>query len=377
MANPLKKETVPAPELQNFVQHELVRTTLEEKEPFTSKVKRIATSLIGEDLAMDLGTANTLIFCKGKGIVLNEPSVIAVKEDSREPLAVGARAKQMYGKGAPIVQCIKPLKGGVIADFEMTHLMIKDFLSRVSGKFLIRKPRIVISVPTGITMVEKRAVIDAAASCGSGNIRLIEEPMAAAIGAGLDVCEPAANMIVDIGGGTTEIAVITLGSTAYTESVRVAGDEMDEAIQGYLRKAFNLHVGLFEAERIKQAIGSAMPMSEGREVVAFGRDLANGVPRELVLDDVVIREALKEPCQAIVEAVFRALEKTSPELAEDIIRKGVHLAGGGTLLAGLPERLSLETGLCFYRAAGPLTAIVRGTGKILEDKGELEKVCIS
>jgi len=333
--------------------------------------------LIGQDLAMDLGTANTLIYMRGHGIVLNEPSVVAVQEEDLKPVAVGTKAKGMYGKTSKAIRCVRPLKDGVIADFEMTHLMIKDFITRVSKKWQLRRPRLIISVPSGITMVEKRAVIDAALSSGAREIHLIEEPMAAAIGAGLKVNEPAGNMIVDIGGGTTEVAVISMGATSYSESVRIAGDEMDEAIEHYIRRAFNLQVGIFEAERIKLAIGSAMPMATSRETMIFGRDLASGVPREMLVDDSTIREALKDPVHAIVEAVFRALERTSPELAEDILRRGVYIAGGGALLAGLPERLSLETGLRFFRASDPLTAIVRGTGQVLEDFKEMQGVCIA
>jgi len=226
-------------------------------------------------------------------------------------------------------------------------------------------------------MVEKRAVIDAAMAAGARSINLIEEPMAASIGSGMPVMECSGNMIVDIGGGTTEVAVISLGGTVYSESVRIAGDEMDEAIEQFIRRAFNLQIGIFEAERIKLAIGSAMPMKKSRELLIFGRDLATGVPRELVVDDTTIRQALKAPVKAIVEAVFRALERTNPELAQDIVRKGIYLAGGGALLAGLPERLSLETKIRFRRAADPLTAIVRGTGTVLENFKELKTVLIS
>jgi rod shape-determining protein MreB len=269
------------------------------------------------------------------------------------------------------------MKDGVIADFEMTHLMIKDFITRVSRRWQLRRPRLIVSVPSGITMVEKRAVIDAAMTSGARAVHLIEEPMAAAIGAGIPVQEVGGNMIVDIGGGTTDVAVISLGATAYSTSLRIAGDEMDEAIQNYIRRAFNLHIGIFEAERIKLTIGSAMPMAEARETKIFGRDLSAGTPRELVVDDAIIRRAMKEPVSAIVDAVMRALERTTPELAEDVINRGVHLAGGGALLAGLPERLSLESGLKFTRAANPLTAIVRGAGTVLEGFKDYRNVCIS
>lgn len=332
---------------------------------------------IAQDMAMDLGTANTLIYIRGRGVVLDEPSVVAVREDDGRVVAVGRAAKDMYGKTSRNIRCVRPLKDGVIADFDMTHLMIKDFIIRVSRRWQLRRPKMIVSVPSGITMVEKRAVIDAALSSGARQIHLIEEPMAAAIGSGLKVMEPGGSMIVDIGGGTTEVAVISMGATAYSESVRIAGDEMDEAIEHYIRRAFNLQIGIFEAERVKLTIGSAMPMSETREIKVFGRDLTTGVPRELIVDDATIRKALQEPVGAIVEAVLRALERTSPELAEDIIKRGIYVAGGGALLAGLPERLSLETGLKFHRAANPLTAIVRGTGTVLESFKDMRPVCIA
>ena len=334
-------------------------------------------SWTGQDMAMDLGTANTLVYVRGRGIVLNEPSVVAVREDDRKPIAVGRAAKEMYGKTSRNIKCIRPMKDGVIADFDITHIMIREFITRVSHRWQLRRPRLIVSIPSGVTMVEKRAVVDAALASGARQVNLIEEPMAAAIGAGVTVREVGGNMIVDIGGGTTEVAVISLGATAYAESVRIAGDEMDEAIEVFIRRAFNLQIGIFEAERIKLTIGSAMPMAQPREMKIFGRDLATGVPREMIIDDSIVRRALREPVSAIVDAVIRALERTSPELAEDIIQKGVYLAGGGALLAGLPERLSLESGLKFLRAADPLTAIVRGTGQVIEAFKEYRHVCIS
>lgn len=331
----------------------------------------------GQDMAMDLGTANTLIYVRGKGIVLNEPSVVAIREDDSRPVAVGSAAKEMYGKTSRHVRCVRPVKDGVIADFDITHLMIKNFITRVTNRWQMRRPRLIISVPSGITMVEKRAVVDAAIAAGARQVHLIDEPMAAAIGSGMEVNKCGGNMIVDIGGGTTEVAVISMGATSYAESVRIAGDEMDEAIELFIRRAFNLQIGIFEAERIKLTIGSAMPMKQPREMKIFGRDLASGTPREMIVDDAIIRRALKEPLAAIVDAVLRALERTSPELSADIIRKGIYLAGGGAMLAGLPERLSLESGLKFVRTADPLTAIVRGTGKVLEEYKEYKQVCIS
>lgn len=362
----------------SIVQHDLVRT--ETAPPLRSSspggVKRFFSSWFGQDLAMDLGTANTLIYMRSHGVVLNEPSVVAVREDDMKPIAVGKTAKAMYGKTSRNIRCVRPLKDGVIADFDMTHLMIRDFVTRVTKRWQLRRPRMLVSVPSGITMVEKRAVIDAAMSSGARHVHLMEEPMAAAIGSGILVNEAGGHMIVDIGGGTTEVAVITLGSTAYSESVRIAGDEMDEAIENFIRRAFNLQIGIFEAERVKLTIGSAMPMSETREMKIYGRDLTTGVPRELIVDDAVVRRAIREPVGAIVEAVVRTLERTSPELAEDIIKRGIYLAGGGALLAGLPERLSLETGLRFVRAANPLTAIVRGAGTVLESFKDYKQVCI-
>ena len=342
-----------------------------------SQWRNIWSQWVGQDMAMDLGTANTLIYIRGRGIVLDEPSVVAVREEDSRPIAVGGAAKEMYGKTSRNIRTVRPLKDGVIADFDMTHLMIKDFLTRVTARWQLRRPRLIVSVPSGITMVEKRAVIDAALCSGARHISLMEEPMAAAIGSGLNVNEAGGNMIVDIGGGTTEVAVISMGATAYSESVRIAGDEMDEAIEHYIRRTFNMQIGIFEAERAKLTIGSAMPMSEPREMTIFGRDLQTGVPKQMVIDDSIVRKALQEPVGAIVEAVIRALERTSPELAEDIIKKGIFIAGGGALLAGLPERLSLETGLKFYRAANPLTAIVRGAGQVIENFKEYRGVCIA
>jgi rod shape-determining protein MreB and related proteins len=362
-----------------IVHHDLIRPDHHQlqRRPHFSSWREKFNHWLGQDMAMDLGTANTLIYVRGQGVVLNEPSVVAVREDDGQVIAVGRPAKQMYGKTSRSVRCVRPMKDGVIADFEITHLMIKDFVTRVSRRWQLRRPRLMVSVPSGITMVEKRAVIDAAMSSGARQIYLMEEPMAAAIGSGIDVNEVGGNMVVDIGGGTTEVAVISLGATAYSESIRIAGDEMDEAIEHFVRRAFNLQVGIFEAERIKLAIGSAMPMAEPRELKVYGRDLTSGVPRELVVDDTVIRKAMREPVAAIVEAVTRALERTSPELSEDIIKKGIYLAGGGSLLAGLPERLSLETGLKFIRAANPLTAIVRGAGTVIESFKEYRGVCIA
>lgn len=365
------------------VQHDMIRAQGRPQQEDVNSTKRTSSFFelfngwAGQHMAMDLGTANTLIYVRGRGIVLNEPSVVAVSEVDGRPLAVGKAAKEMYGKTPQSIRCIRPMKDGVIADFDITHLMIKEFLTRVSKRWQVRRPKLVVSIPSGVTMVEKRAVVDAALASGARQINLIEEPMAAAIGSGIPVLDCSGNMVVDIGGGTTEVAVISMGGTVYAESVRIAGDEMDEAIEQFIRRAFNLQIGIFEAERVKLSIGSAMPMSEPREIKVFGRDLASGVPRELVIDDAIVRRALKEPVAAIVEAVHRALERTSPELAEDIIQRGIYLAGGGALLAGLAERLTLETGIKFHRASDPLTAIVRGTGLVIERFKDLRSVCIA
>jgi len=361
---------------------EIVRPSLAQKDKLRPKENRVKLSRLldgwmGQELAMDLGTANTLIYIRGEGIVLNEPSVVAVREEDGKPIAVGRSAKEMYGKTSRMIRCIRPMKDGVIADFDITHVMIKEFITRVSKRWHIRKPKLIVSIPSGVTMVEKRAVIDAAMAAGARTIHLIEEPMAASIGSGMPVMECGGNMVVDIGGGTTDVAVISMGGTVYSESLRIAGDEMDEAIEQFVRRAFNLQIGIFEAERIKLSIGSAMPMKKSREMVIYGRDLATGVPREMVVDDTMIRRALKAPVKSIVEAVHRSLERSNPELAHDIIKKGIYLAGGGSLLAGLPERLSLETKIRFRRAADPLTAIVRGTGTVLDNFKELKTVLIS
>ncbi len=342
----------------------------------TAFLKSILSGFQSQDLAMDLGTANTLIYMKGKGIVLDEPSVVALKEDGK-PFLVGKAAKDIYGKTGGNIRCVRPVKDGVIADFEATHLMIKEFITKVTKKWHLRRPRLIVSIPSGVTMVEKKAVIDACESAGIRNIHLIEEPMAACIGAGLPVLQCGGNMVVDIGGGTTEIAVISLGGTVYSESVRIAGDEMDNVIENFIRRAFNLEIGTFEAERIKKTIGSAMPMREPRETTIYGRDMATGVPRELVIDDSIVRKALRDPVEAIVDAVYRALERTNPEIAQDVIQRGVYLAGGGCLLRGLPERLTLEMNIPFKRAADPLTAIVRGSGHVIDNFEEYKTVLIS
>ncbi len=329
------------------------------------------------DLAMDLGTANTLIYAKHRGIILNEPSVVAIDEESGKLAAVGHAAKEMFGKTSRATRCIRPMKDGVIADFEMTSTMINFMLSQVRSRWSLRKPRIVIGIPSGITQVEKRAVIDAALCSGVSKVMLVEEPMAAALGAGLPVDKPVGSMIVDIGGGTTEVAILAMNGTIYSHSIRVAGDEMDEAIQRQIRRTFGLQLGIFEAERVKLVLGSALPSGKQRTMVVFGRDTANGIPRQVEINDDFVRDALHEPLSAIISSVVTALEQTTPEVAQDIVSQGITLAGGGALLRGLTERLQRETGIPFTRAADPLSCVVRGVGRVVENLPDMRVLCIS
>lgn len=342
-----------------------------------SLVQRLSYWLSAHDLAMDLGTANTLVYLRHHGIVLNEPSIVAVEEESGKIVAIGHAAKEMYGKTSQAIKCIRPMKDGVIADFAMTTRMIKHMLGQVAAHGLFRRPRIVIGVPSGITQVEKRAVIDAALGSGAGEVMLVEEPMAAAIGSGLPINRSVGNMIVDIGGGTTEVAIISMGGTLYSHSIRVAGDEMDEAIQRRLRREYGLLVGIFEAERIKLVLGSALPSGFSRTMKIYGRDVTSGVPRQLEIEEDGIREALQDPINAIISSITTAIEQTSAEIAQDIISRGIHLAGGGALLRGLSERLTRETGIRFYRTADPLSCVVRGVGAIVENLKEMRRLCIA
>ncbi len=343
---------------------------------------RFFKNLWSNDIAMDLGTANTLIYLRGRGIVLNEPSVVAVDEHTGKAVAVGHAAKEMYGKTASSIRCVRPLKDGVIADFENTAVMI-DYMLRQARKSAswrfpaLRRPRIVIGVPSGITQVEKRAVIDAAESSGASEVLLMEEPMAAALGSGLPVDQAVANMIIDIGGGTTEVAIITLNSTLYSHSIRVAGDEMDEAIQRMMRKNYGLQIGIFEAERAKLVIGSALPLGKQRTILISGRDLTNGIPRQVEVRDDEVRTALDEPISAIISSIITALEQTSPEVAHDIASRGIWVAGGGALLKGLAERLQRETGIKFLRSTDPLSAVVRGVGMASENLKHFRRLCIA
>ena len=334
--------------------------------------------LFSNDLAIDLGTANTLVYVKGKGIVCNEPSVVAVQKDNRgarRVLAVGAEAKDMLGRTPGNIIAIRPLKDGVIADFEITEAMLRYFIQKVHNRQTLVRPRIIICVPFGITEVEKRAVRESAESAGAREVYLIEEPMAAAIGAGLPITEPSGNMIVDIGGGTTEVAVISLAGIVYSKSVRVGGDKMDEAIVQYVKRKYNLLIGERTAERIKIKIGTAYPGNEIQTMEVKGRDLVAGVPKTVEITDEEIREALAEPINAIVEAVRIALERTPPELAADIVDKGIVLAGGGALLRNLDVLLREETGLPVMLADDPLdggrAGRRQGAGRALAAAGTL------
>ncbi len=331
---------------------------------------------IRSDIGIDLGTANTLVFVRGQGIVLNEPSVVAIEVATGKVLAIGKAAKEMLGRTPGEIRAIRPLKDGVIADFEITEKLLSDFIRRVVKHRYLMKPRIVISVPSGITEVEKRAVRDSAESAGAREVFLIQEPMAAAIGVGIPVDAPSGSMVIDIGGGTSEIAVIALSGIVNNISIRIAGDEMDEAIVAYMRKNYNLLIGERTAEEIKIKIGSAFPLEKEEVMEIKGRDLVAGAPRTVKISSAQIREALTETVDAIVEAMRQALERTPPELASDILDKGIVMTGGGAMLKGLDARLREETNLPVNLADDPLTCVVRGTGKVLESMNHYTKVLI-
>jgi len=341
------------------------------------KLFNIVAGFFSNDMAIDLGTANTLVYVKGEGIVLNEPSIVAIHQADNSVLAVGKEAKAMLGRTPGNIVAIRPLKDGVIADFDVTEKMLGYFIRRVHKRRALVRPRIVIGVPSGITQVEKRAVRDSAMQAGAREVYLIEEPMAAAIGAGMPITEPGGNMIVDIGGGTTEVAVISLSGIVYSRSVRIAGDEMDEAIIQYIRKNYNLLIGERRAEEIKIKLGSAYPIDgERRTVEVKGRDLIDGIPKTIVIGDDEIREALRETIMTIVDAVRTALERTPPELAADIVDKGIVVTGGGALLKGLDLLLRQETNLPITIADDPLSCVALGTGKVLDELDLLKKVAI-
>ena len=344
-----------------------------------AKIFDLILGIFSNDLAIDLGTANTCVYVKGQGIVLREPSVVAVKKDSRgndQVLAVGSEAKRMLGRAPGNIRAIRPMKDGVIADFEVTEAMLRYFITKVHNQRRLVRPRIMICVPTGITQVEKRAVKESALSAGAREVYLIEEPMAAAIGANLPIQEPTANMVVDIGGGTTEVAVISLSGIVYSRSVRVGGDKMDEAILRHVKRKYNMLIGEATAEEIKIQIASAYPMEEEQQIEVKGRDLVTGIPQTIVITSEEVRKAISEQVDAIVQAVRQALEQTPPELAADIVERGIVLTGGGALLKGLDQLLREDTSLPIFSVDDPLATVVMGTGVALDNMRTLRDVCI-
>ncbi len=331
-------------------------------------------TFLANDIGIDLGTANTLVWLKGVGIVLNEPSVVAVEAETERIVAIGREAKEMLGRTPGHIKAVRPLKDGVIADFEMTEQMLRAFIRKVIKTRFLVKPRVVISVPSGITEVERRAVSDSAENAGAREVYIINEPMAAAIGIGIPIEEPRGNMVIDIGGGTSEIAVISLSGIVNNTSIRIAGDEMDEAIISYLKRKYNLLIGEQTAERVKETIGSAYPLDEELEMDVKGRDLVDGLPKTVRVTSEEIREALEEPVAAIMQAIHEALEQTPPELAADIVDRGIVMTGGGSLLRGLDKKIREETGLPVFVVDDPLTCVVKGTGKILADFPRYAKI---
>jgi len=333
-------------------------------------------SFIGRDMAVDLGTANTLVYVRGRGVVLDEPSVVAIDEHTGKMVAVGAEAKRMIGRTPSHVRAIRPLKDGVISDADTTERMLRYFIHRVLNRALFARPRIVICVPSGITGVERRAVEDAASHAGARRVYIIEEPMAAAIGAGLPIEEPTGNMVVDIGGGTTEVALISLGGIVTAQSIRVGGDEMDRAIIQYCKKEYSLMLGERSAEEIKMSIGAAAPLSDDPTADLRGRDLVSGLPKIITVHSDEIRKAIEEPVNAIVDAVKSTLDKCPPELSCDVMDRGIVLTGGGALLKGLDDRLREETGMPIHVAEDPLMSVALGSGRCVEDFDSLQRVLV-
>ncbi|MCX8030746.1 MAG: rod shape-determining protein [Thermodesulfovibrionales bacterium] len=329
------------------------------------------------DLAIDLGTANTLVYVKGKGIICNEPSVVVIRKDNKKPVAVGIEAKEMLGKTPSNIISIRPMKDGVIADFDATEEMLKYFIKKAHNRRSFVSPRVIIGVPSGITQVEQRAVKDAATASGAREVYLIEEPMAAALGVGLPVGEPSGNMIVDIGGGTTDVAVISIDGIVYSKAVRVGGDKMDEAIMAYIKRKYNLMIGERTAEKIKIEIGSAYPVNNGASMEVKGRDLISGIPKAIRVVDSEIREALQESVNIILDTIKVTLENTPPELGADIVDRGIVLAGGGALLKGLDILIKEHTGVPVVLPDDPLTAVVRGCGSMLDRLDLLKRVALA
>ncbi|MBF0493586.1 MAG: rod shape-determining protein [Candidatus Omnitrophica bacterium] len=342
-----------------------------------SQVLDGVSSLFSSDMGIDLGTASTLVYVKNEGIVLCEPSVVAIEAGTSNVLAVGEEAKRMLGRTPGNIVAIRPMRDGVIADFDITESMLRYFIKKVHHSRRMVRPRIVVAVPSGITEVERRAVKDSALHAGAREVFMIEEPMAAAIGVGLPIQEPSGNMIIDIGGGTTEMAVISLAGIVFAKSIRIGGDELDTAIINYLKRTYNLMIGERTAEDIKISIGSAYPMEQELTMEVRGRDLVAGLPKSITVNSEEIREALSEPIAQIVEAVRVTLERTPPELSADLIEKGLIMAGGGSLLVGIDKLISEETGLPVHIADDPLTAVVLGTGKALTELNYLKKVTVS
>lgn len=334
-------------------------------------------SIKSKDIGIDLGTANTLVTLRGKGIVLKEPSVVAIDKKTNTILATGHEAKEMLGRTPQDIKAVRPLKDGVIADFTATQLMLKNLISKVCQRYNVIRPRVVVGVPSGITEVEERAVEESVLQAGAKEVYLIEEPMAAAIGANLDVAEPSGNIIVDIGGGTTEVAVISLGGIVVSHSLRTAGDELDEDIVNFIKREANLAIGETTAEQIKLQIGCALPLMTDTPMEIRGRDLTTGLPRNIVITSNMVLEAMAESINEIVECVKQTLEKTPPELASDIMEKGIVLAGGGALIQNLDKLLSIKTGMPVYVAENPLDCVVKGTEKTIEDLEKLKSVLIN
>ena len=331
----------------------------------------------GKDIGVDLGTANILVTLKGKGIVLKEPSVVAIDRKTGTILATGMEAKEMLGRTPDTIKAVRPLQDGVIADFSATQLLLKNLIQKVCDRYNAGRPRVVVGVPSGITEVEERAVEESVLQAGAREVYLIEEPMAAAIGASLDVGEPSGSIIVDIGGGTTEVAVISLGGVVVSNSIRIAGDELDEDIINYIKREKNLAVGETTAEQIKIEIGCAMPLMTEKSMEIRGRDLSNGLPRNIIITSTEVEEAIAESVYKIIEVIKQTLEKTPPELSSDIAEKGIVLAGGGALIKNIDKLISLKTGMPVYIAEDPLDCVVKGTGKTLEDLERLKHVLIN